>query len=198
MDHFPIAKLAKRKAQTNNHVRGEVQKALLGPKMTKHGRVADVPKWSTRVQNDPKWSIWHNFDHLGPFWAHLDPSWWWYVTKTESEFEWRLWSCLTIASLSDKLWAWMMTKTATAKSKGSQASIVVHSSLVMVLVIMIMISWTGVHDQYHDQMVVLMIMVMMKRVEKESSPRARRWEEQGARRSWCAEGKRAPPPIRRF
>ena len=28
--------------------------ALFGPKMTKHGRVADVPKWSTRVQNDPK------------------------------------------------------------------------------------------------------------------------------------------------
>ena len=60
----------------------------------------------------------------------------------------------------------MMTKTATAKSKGSQASIVVNSSLVMVLVIMIMISWTGIHDQYHDQMVVLMIMVMTKRVEK--------------------------------
>ena len=66
----------------------------------------------------------------------------------------------------------MMTKTATAKSKGSQASIAVHSSLVMVLVIMIMI--TGVHYQCHDQMVELMIMVMMKRVEKEILPRVRR------------------------
>ena len=61
----------------------------------------------------------------------------------------------------------MMTKTATAKSKGSQASIVVHSSLVMVLVIMFMISWTGAHDQ----MVELMIMIMMK---KEVLPRVRR------------------------
>ena len=61
----------------------------------------------------------------------------------------------------------MMTKTATAKSKGSQASIAVHSSLVMVLVIMFMISWTGAHDQ----MVELMIMVMMK---KEILPRVRR------------------------
>ena len=37
-----------------NHVCRGVQKALFGPKMTKHGRVAVVPKWSTRVQNDPK------------------------------------------------------------------------------------------------------------------------------------------------
>ena len=51
---------------------GGSKKALFGPKMTKHGRVADVPKWSTRVQNDPKWSIKHIFDHLGPFWTHLD------------------------------------------------------------------------------------------------------------------------------
>ena len=80
--------------------------------------------------------------------------------KNWIRIEWRLWSCLTIASLSDKLWAWMMTKTATAKSKGSQASIAVHSLLVMVLVIMIMI--TGVHYQCHDQMVELMIMVMIK------------------------------------
>ena len=28
--------------------------ALLGPKMAKHGRLADVPKWSKGVQNDPK------------------------------------------------------------------------------------------------------------------------------------------------
>ena len=61
----------------------------------------------------------------------------------------------------------MMTKTATAKSKGSQASIAVHSSLVIVLVIMFMISWTGARDQ----MVELMIMVMMK---KEILPRVRR------------------------
>ena len=33
---------------------GGSKKALFGPKMTKNGRVADVPKWSTGVQNDPK------------------------------------------------------------------------------------------------------------------------------------------------
>ena len=49
--------------------------ALLGPKMAEHGRLADVPKRSKRAQNDPKWSIWHVFDHLGPFWDHLDPFW---------------------------------------------------------------------------------------------------------------------------
>ena len=27
--------------------------ALLGPKMAEHGRLADVPKWSKKVQNDP-------------------------------------------------------------------------------------------------------------------------------------------------
>ena len=28
---------------------------LFGPKMAKHGRPANVPKWSKRVQKGPKW-----------------------------------------------------------------------------------------------------------------------------------------------
>ena len=47
-----------------------------GPKMAKHGRLVNVPKWSKRVQKGPKGSKMANlsvFDHLGPFWAHLDP-----------------------------------------------------------------------------------------------------------------------------
>ena len=43
-----------------------------GPKMAKHGRLVIVPK----VQKGPKGTKMANlsvFDHLGPFWAHLDP-----------------------------------------------------------------------------------------------------------------------------
>merc|ERR1711894_826855 len=45
-------------------------------KLAKHGRPVSVPKWSKRVQKGPKGTKMVNlsvFDHLGPFWAHLDP-----------------------------------------------------------------------------------------------------------------------------
>ena len=38
-------------------VHGGSKKALLGPKMAKHGRLANIPKWSRRVQNGRKGSI---------------------------------------------------------------------------------------------------------------------------------------------
>ena len=44
------------------------KKGRFGSKMTKHGRVADVPKW---VQNDPQWSICHIFYHFGLIWTLL-------------------------------------------------------------------------------------------------------------------------------
>ena len=46
-----------------------------GPKMAKHGRIVNVPKWSKRIQMGPKWSsqvfltIW---DPFGPIWTLLD------------------------------------------------------------------------------------------------------------------------------
>ena len=58
---------------------GGSKMALLGPKMAVHGRLDDVPKWSGRVQNDPKWSIQPIFDHLGPFWDQLEPFWSYYT-----------------------------------------------------------------------------------------------------------------------
>ena len=42
--------------------------ALLGPKIAKHGRLAEVLRWSM-IQND---TIQHVFDHFGPIWTLLD------------------------------------------------------------------------------------------------------------------------------
>ena len=40
--------------------------------MTKHGRVADVPKWSTRVQNDQHNIFLTIWGYFGPIWTLLD------------------------------------------------------------------------------------------------------------------------------
>ena len=47
---------------------GGSKKALLGPKIAKHGRLAEVLRWSM-IQND---TIQHVFDHFGPIWTLLD------------------------------------------------------------------------------------------------------------------------------
>ena len=47
-----------------------------GPKMAKHGRLVNAPKWSKRVQKGSKGTKMVNlsvFDHLEPLWTHLDP-----------------------------------------------------------------------------------------------------------------------------
>ena len=36
---------------------GGSKMALVGPKMAKHGRLANAPKWSKRAQNDPKTKV---------------------------------------------------------------------------------------------------------------------------------------------
>ena len=51
---------------------GGSKKALFGPKMTKHGRVADVPKWSTTVQNDQYNIFLIIWGHFGPIWTLWD------------------------------------------------------------------------------------------------------------------------------
>ena len=54
---------------------GGSKKALFGPKMTKHGKVADVPKWSTTVQvlqNDQYNIFLIIWGHFGPIWTLLD------------------------------------------------------------------------------------------------------------------------------
>ena len=51
---------------------GRSKRALFGPKMTKHGRVADVRKWSTRVQNDQYNIFLTIMGHFGPIWTLLD------------------------------------------------------------------------------------------------------------------------------
>ena len=51
---------------------GGSKKALFGPKMAKHGRLADVRNWSKRVQNDRYnmfLTIWRHFGHN---WTLLD------------------------------------------------------------------------------------------------------------------------------
>ena len=56
---------------------GDGQKMVhFGPKMAKHGRLVNVTKWSKRVQKGSKGTKMVNlsvFDHLEPYWAHLDP-----------------------------------------------------------------------------------------------------------------------------
>ena len=52
-----------RSLSSSNHVQWGVQKGPLG---AKHGSLADVPKWSKRVQNGHEWSI-----CVWPFWAYL-------------------------------------------------------------------------------------------------------------------------------
>ena len=44
-----------------------------GPKMAKHGRLFNAPKWSKGVQKETKMVNLNVFDHLEPFWTHLDP-----------------------------------------------------------------------------------------------------------------------------
>ena len=46
------------------------KRALLGPKMAKHGRLAS-PKMVVNGPNGPKWSIQHVFDYLGPYRTYL-------------------------------------------------------------------------------------------------------------------------------
>ena len=58
-------------------ITGDGQKMVhFGPKTAKHGRLVNAPKWSKRVQKGSKGTKMVNlsiFDHLGPFWSHLDP-----------------------------------------------------------------------------------------------------------------------------
>ena len=44
-----------------------------GPKIAKHGRLVNVPKWFKRVQKGPKWSTKVFLTIWDPFWAHLNP-----------------------------------------------------------------------------------------------------------------------------
>ena len=44
-----------------------------GPKMAKHGRLVNTPKWSKRVQKGPKWSIKVLLTIWDPFSAHMGP-----------------------------------------------------------------------------------------------------------------------------
>ena len=44
-----------------------------GPKMAKHGRLVNTPKWSKRVRKGPNWSTYVFFTICDPFCAHLDP-----------------------------------------------------------------------------------------------------------------------------
>ena len=44
-----------------------------GPKMAKHDRLVNAPKWFKRVQMGPKWSALVFLIIWDPVWIHLDP-----------------------------------------------------------------------------------------------------------------------------